>query len=301
LHQIVGGNSFNLTMDPNTHDLPAQSTCTSCSFREDMSNYWTAVMFFKAKNGSFIRVPQVGNGGPQGQLVNNGGLDVYYIPSGKTTAFKPGFRMIARNAGETNNKNVKSGFICHRCWKSTDDNKFTGGAPCSGADTVDIPSDASCQMIRQTIIFPGCWDGKNLDSPDHHSHVAYGGGYGANGGGSCPTTHPVKLPQIMYELMWNISSFQANKAIWPASGNPFVYSMNLGGSAAHGDYVFGWKGDTLQKAMDNGCNLNTACAKAGITAQTPAQYNACTKKQMSPEPVDGWLSALPVGDVAVKG
>ena len=89
LHQIVGGNSFNVTMDPTTHDLPGQSTCTSCGFQEDFSNYWTAVMFFKHKNGSYHRVPQVGNGGPQGKLVNNGGLDVYYIPSGKTTAFKP--------------------------------------------------------------------------------------------------------------------------------------------------------------------------------------------------------------------
>ena len=87
LHQIVGGNSFNLTMDPKD-DPAAKSTCTSCSFKEDMSNYWTAVMFYKAKNGTYKRVPQIGNGGPQGQLVNKGGLDVYYIPSGKTTAFK---------------------------------------------------------------------------------------------------------------------------------------------------------------------------------------------------------------------
>jgi hypothetical protein len=89
LHQIVGGNSFNITMDPTNHDLPGLSTCTSCTFKEDFSNYWTAVMFFKAKNGTYTRVPQVGNGGPQGSLVNKGGLDVYYIPSGKTTAFKP--------------------------------------------------------------------------------------------------------------------------------------------------------------------------------------------------------------------
>src|SRR5262245_61238775 len=32
LHQIVGGNSFNATMDPATHDLPKASTCTSCTF-----------------------------------------------------------------------------------------------------------------------------------------------------------------------------------------------------------------------------------------------------------------------------
>jgi hypothetical protein len=41
LHQIVGGNSFNIRMDPVTHDPAALSTCTSCSFVEDMSNYCT--------------------------------------------------------------------------------------------------------------------------------------------------------------------------------------------------------------------------------------------------------------------
>jgi hypothetical protein len=154
LHQIVGGNSFNVTMDPTSHDLPGMSTCTSCTFKEDMSNYWTAVMFFKAKNGTFKRVPQTGNGGPQGQLVNKGGLDVYYIPSGKTTAFKPGFRMIAGNAANTDSSKVSSGNICHRCWTSTNDNTFVGGAPCTGSDTVEIPADTKCKMIRQTIIFP---------------------------------------------------------------------------------------------------------------------------------------------------
>lgn len=88
LHQIVGGNSFNITMDSATFDPAARSTCTSCSFKEDLSNYWTAVMFFKAKNGTYKRVPQVGNGGPQGKLSNKGGLDIYYIQNGKTTAFK---------------------------------------------------------------------------------------------------------------------------------------------------------------------------------------------------------------------
>jgi hypothetical protein len=91
----------------------------------------------------------------------------------------------------------------------------------------------------------------------------------------------------MYEVMWDVSKF-ADKSLWPTdNSSPFVYSMNLGGAAAHGDYVFGWEGDSLQKAMDNNCNLNVACPKAGLTVQTPAQYNACKKKQQAPEDVDG--------------
>jgi hypothetical protein len=45
-------------------------------------------MYFRAKNGTFKRVPQKANQG----LTQNGGLTVYYIPSydgkGSVTAFK---------------------------------------------------------------------------------------------------------------------------------------------------------------------------------------------------------------------
>jgi len=196
--------------------------------------------------------------------------------------------MIAGDAAETSESKVNKVSICHRCWDRPDENTFVGGAPCSGSDTVGIPKDTKCQKIRQTIVFPTCWDGKNLDSPDHKSHVAYGSSRSAGGGGSCTDAKfPVKLPQIMYEVMWDTSSFVKDTANWPTAHAPYVYSMNQGGSAAHGDYVFGWKDDSLQKAMDKNCNLNRACPAAGLTTQTPEQYSACTKKQQAPEPVDG--------------
>jgi len=302
LHQIVGGNSFNVTMDPTSHDLASLSTCTSCSFKEDLSNYWTAVMFFKNNKGQYKRVPQIGNGGPQGQLVNNGGLDVYYMPgSQKVTAFKPGFRMLAGNAANTDVKAVAAGNICHRCWTTTSENNFVGGAPCSGSDTVEIPSGKNCNFIRQTIIFPSCWDGKNLDSPDHKSHVAYSTTGATGTGASCPSTHPTKIPQIMYEVMWNTTQFVKDTSIWPTDGsNPYQYSMAIGGAAAHGDYVFGWKGDSLQKAMDQKCNLDATCSAAGITKQASGTYNACTLPQHAPEATDGWLASMPMGMPAVK-
>lgn len=62
------------------------------------------------------------------------------------------------------------------------------------------------------------------------------------------------------------------------------------GAAAHGDYIFGWKGDSLQQAMDKNCNLNKDCPAAGLHAQTSDAYSACTIKQQAPEPVDGCKS-----------
>jgi len=77
LHQVAGGNAFNATMTPVNYDPSKQSTCTSCTYSEDFSNYWTANLYFKARNGSFKRVPQLTNLGLKGK---NGGLTVYYIP-----------------------------------------------------------------------------------------------------------------------------------------------------------------------------------------------------------------------------
>ena len=42
-------------MDPSA-DYAKASTCTTCRFKEDASNYWTAVLYYKNPNGSYIRV-----------------------------------------------------------------------------------------------------------------------------------------------------------------------------------------------------------------------------------------------------
>jgi hypothetical protein len=134
--------------------------------------------------------------------------------------------MLAGRAENTDVSAVNGGNICHRCWTADNENTFVGGAPCTGTDTVEIPQDMNCRMIRQTVIFPACWDGVNLDSPDHREHVAYSG-TGASGGGSCPASHPVKLPQLMYEIMWDVREFR-DQNLWPEDGRPFVYSMDIG-------------------------------------------------------------------------
>ena len=73
MHQIIGGNSFNASMAPGDYDPSTLSTCTSCTYSEDFSNYWTANVYFKAKNGTYKRVPQVANLG----LGVKGGVTVY--------------------------------------------------------------------------------------------------------------------------------------------------------------------------------------------------------------------------------
>ena len=91
LHQIVGGNAFNATMKG---DIGEQGSCTTCTFSEDFSNYWTAVMFFKHPNGTYKRVPIMQNAALPGGI--NGGMTIYYTQESfssngnqKMTSFKP--------------------------------------------------------------------------------------------------------------------------------------------------------------------------------------------------------------------
>ena len=124
--------------------------------------------------------------------------------------------------------------LCHRCFSNKQQSPF-GGAPCTGDDTFDLPKKQCGGGIRTTITFPTCWDGKNLDSPSHKEHVAYPSSGSFESGGACPSTHPVKLPQLMYEVMWDTTVFN-DKSLWPTDGSqPFVYSMGDGtGYGQHG-------------------------------------------------------------------
>ena len=51
--------------------------------------------------------------------------------------------------------------------------------------------------IRMELVFPQCWNGKDLDSVDHKSHVAYASDL--LNGGTCPPGFDHVLPQLFYE------------------------------------------------------------------------------------------------------
>ncbi|KAK3359521.1 hypothetical protein B0T25DRAFT_495052 [Lasiosphaeria hispida] len=285
LHQIIGGNAFNITMDP-SKDIAQEATCTTCQFSEDFSNYWTAVLFFKAPNGTYHRVPQIPNLGFEG---SQGGMTVYYMQDGlanyqqasKVTAFKPGFRQLIGEASfRSKAQSRRFRQITFTCLE-TPATRFP--------ETMDFPAKPCAAGIMANVRFPTCWDGKNLDSPDHMSHMSYPESGTFESGGPCPASHPVRVPQLMYETIWDTSSFN-DKALWPESGQPFVWSMDdKTGFGSHGDYVFGWKDDSLQRAMDSPCYVNCPTLKT----QSISAMNKCSKSIPWDEKIDGWLEAIP--------
>lgn len=268
-------------MEPSTHDLVSRSTCTTCQFTEDLSNYWTAVLFYQARNGSFKRVPQIPNAGFEG---SKGGMTVYYMTNGladfeqksRVTAFRPGFRMLTGQPQyRTKDQARRFRQLTYTCL----DTILT-----RSPETVDFPKKPCPAGIMVNVRFPTCWDGVNLDSPDHMSHVSYPAKGTFEGGGECPASHPVKIPQLMYEVIFDTSQFN-DLNDWPVDGSqPFVWSMgDRTGYGNHGDYMFGWKEDSLQRAMDASCYVNCPTLKT----QSTSAMNRCTVPRVVPEDIDG--------------
>jgi hypothetical protein len=102
----------------------------------------------------------------------------------------------------------------------------------------------------------------------------------------------------MYEIMWDTTPFN-NPKYFQGGKQPFVYSFgDASGHGQHADYLFGWKGDALQRGMDalgkNGCNLDVC--NSTLKIQPGKDAVACTKATQVKENVGtkgDWLSAIP--------
>ena len=91
---------------------------------------------------------------------------------------------------------------------------------------------------------PECWDGKNIDSADHRSHVAYPTravagiiGTGGNSNYACPIGWYL-IPQISIRLVWTTdANFAAGK--WRFSCDDMT-ATKVAGSCGHFDYWEAW-------------------------------------------------------------
>ncbi|KAI1170984.1 WSC domain-containing protein [Nemania sp. FL0916] len=269
VHTVMGSNAFNFTM---AYDDTQAAGCSTCKVIEDKSNYWVPSLWYQAQNGSFIDVKQ-----------NGGGL-IYYLqrsdPSAAEglVAFPKGFRMVAgtqdsRNYTDTLEQRAIS-FVC---------------LGTEGPATSELPNKNCPDGLRTQLIMPSCWDGQNLGSPDHKSHMAYPSGLD---NGVCPNTHPKRFITLFYEVTWNVDHFKDN---WYGNTQPFVFSNgDTHGYGYHADFMNGWDLPTLQKAIDE-CNSSSGNIEdcGAFTLRDDDDMAACKVLPRVNETITGVLPALP--------
>lgn len=89
----------------------------------------------------------------------------------------------------------------------------------------------------------------------------------------------------MLEIVWDTTGFN-DPDEWPEDGSqPFVLSTgDTTGYSQHADYVFGWRGDSLQRGMDAGC---IAANCPGLATQTVEEAAKCGVPELVGENYEG--------------
>ena len=83
---------------------------------------------------------------------------------------------------------------------------------------------------------PECWDGKNLDSPDHRSHVSFGS-YGGWGYLKCPDTHPYVIPQFTMAAWFTQAAGETYSLV---SDSMDTSPGHKRGDTFHADFFMAW-------------------------------------------------------------
>lgn len=296
---FVGGNGLNATMPADSTTTPADSsTCSTCQYSDDFSNYWFPTLYFRGKNGSYKRVKQRLVPKRPEQAGAEGAVGVWYfntLDTNRISVFPQGFRMRHGNpTARSRDEAIRFANITYSCLNKQDRNIY------SGPELRNFPITYCEGGVMTTVYFPECWDGKNLDSPDHSSHMANPSGTRVEYGGICPSTHPVVVPLLMMETRWDTTEFnQGAREDWVEGRQPFMWSNgDQQGYSLYADFVFGWKGDSLKNAFAApNCPDHTPrhsnCGNLPTIATSEA--NKCSKAPAVPDKSDGWLTELPGG------
>lgn len=167
-------------------------------------------------------------------------ITIYYKRHPGTNRIPRGLRMIFGFDHRFPDKKIKR-------WKCAG-----GGGEFETIPEVNCPAD---QQLMVTLGAPNCWDGKNLDSPDHRSHMAYGS-YNSWGENVCPDTHPVNIPSFTMLISWSHSGFAEYSKWRLASDHVSPHDPTSAklppGSSMHSDWFGGWD-DGVMDMWHDGC------------------------------------------------
>jgi hypothetical protein len=199
---------------------------TTCSRPLDHSAYWVPTLL------------------QDGKPVHAREFRAYYRGSGfdgrVVKPFPKGLRIIAGNAKVTDAGPYQP--VSISSWACTIPG---GGAAGDEVEVESVPSTCGGQPLRARLVFPQCWNGRDLDSADHKSHMAYAVR------GKCPATHPVVVPQLTLSIRYWIPT---TDGLALASG---------GTHSLHADFMLAWPSGAQEDLVKRCINAGVNCGNDG--------------------------------------
>ena len=121
--------------------------------------------------------------------------------------------------------------------------------------------------LGAVISAPECWDGRNLDSPDHRSHMAYMS-YGDWSYPRCPSTHPYVIPGFTMGAWYTTDAdldrsgtWTPGKPTWHLSSDAMPgMPLMTPGTSFHADWFGAWDDGVMKTWFDHCINKLLNCS-----------------------------------------
>lgn len=225
LHDFYG----NQSVDAFSTYASLLAASTLCGDQSDTAGYWTPALY---EDG--VRVKPAGAFGGHSTR-----QQFYYrkIGSAPVQPFPANLRMIAGDAHATSVHHLSEIY-----WGCSD----------NSTEKLPLPPSCSTGIISLHVGFPSCWNGWQLDTSDHKSHVAY------PSSGACPRTHPVRIPRLIQRQEYPVGT--QTGAITLSSGSPY---------SAHGDFVNSWNQARLVQLTADCLNQDVDCGTPDSSGLPP--------------------------------
>lgn len=140
--------------------------------------------------------------------------------------------------------------------------------------------------LGAVISSPDCWNGKDLDSPDHRSHMAYQSRDPNTGQMRCPTTHPYMVAQFTLGAWFEVDADLKRSGVWDGTFNSWHLSSDdmpgmpmTPGTTFHTDWFGAWGDSVLKLWHDNCIEKLKSCTAAEIGDGTQLK-----------QPPDSWVA-----------
>ena len=260
LHRFYG----NTLLDENT-DLTSLFTEgeSSCQGNElNRSAYWMPALLAPSYNQATGQRLVDANGEPAWTVVpavvgdNDVAHEIFYYSAGvdDLNSIEPiplGLRMIAGNhmAGPGNEQDTAIVRWHCQSWESSD--------ATNPRWSTSIPECLAPDRVRMDIFFPSCWNGTDLDSADHKSHLTYPVSTSTfPNGTSCPASHPVPIIRVSFHYAFGVTPdvydpvTETSKGWRLASDSYDPTDSTPGGISLHGDWFNAWHPEALQAVLD---------------------------------------------------
>ena len=261
LHRFYGNTVVDENTTMATLYTEGESSCQGNLL--NLSSYWVPALLAPVYDQITGERELDDNGDPAWQVVpavvgnDDEAHEVFYYSAGvddleSIQPLPPGLRMIAGVASTRPGEEQDTSIARWHCqtWESNDASNPQFSAT--------IPECQEPDRLRMDLFFPSCWDGVNLDSEDHRSHMAYPVNDGGPEGTHCPDSHPVPVVRVSYHYAFGVMPefthpVEKSSKGWRLAADMYeVTNEQAGGLSLHGDWFNAWH-PTIMEAILNNC------------------------------------------------